>query len=85
MQVRRGKNIKVTPSEARQAAGLTLEEAARLARVGQIYLRRVEKHGGASWVLCRRLSRLYGAPLDTFVYKKGGGGKAGNDGGKSTA
>ena len=76
----------MTPSEARLAAGLTLEEAARLARVGQIYLRRVEKHGGASWVLCRRLSRLYGAPLDVFVYKReGGGGKAENDGGKPTA
>lgn len=86
MQVRRRKKINVTPSEARQAAGLTLEEAARLARVGQIYLRRIEKHGGASWVLCRRLSRLYGAPLDVFVYKKeGGGGKTGNEGEKPTA
>lgn len=60
----------MTPSEARQAAGLTLEEAARLARVGQPYLRRIECCGGASWVLSRRLARLYSTPIDTFVYKK---------------
>ncbi|HEX8236059.1 MAG TPA: helix-turn-helix domain-containing protein [Abditibacteriaceae bacterium] len=51
----------MTPAaKARQSAGLTIEQAAKRARIGVEYLRRLERHGGASYVLARRLARLYG-------------------------
>ncbi len=61
-------------SQARQAARLSVEQAARLARVCPAYLRRVERRGGASYPLARRLSRLYGCPISCFLYPDLGGG-----------
>lgn len=52
---------------AREAIGLTPEEAARRARVTSAYLHRIERNGGASYVLACRLSRLYNAPIDIFL------------------
>jgi transcriptional regulator with XRE-family HTH domain len=57
---------------ARESVGLTLEAAARRARVTPDYLRRVERHG-ASYVLARRLAALYNCPIDAFLPKPGGG------------
>lgn len=59
-------------TEARKAAGLTIAEAARLARVSPAYLRRVEREG-ASFVLAQRLARLYGVGIDAFIqFRKAG-------------
>lgn len=52
---------------AREQAGLTVEQAARRARVGAIYLLRIEKHGRAPFVLATRLARLYGCRCDLFL------------------
>jgi hypothetical protein len=57
----------MTPAEAaRIASGLTIEEAARRARVCPAYVRRAEKHG-ACYTLALRLSRIYGCPVDHFL------------------
>lgn len=53
-------------SDARETAGLTVAEAARLARVCPAYVRRAEKHG-ASYTLALRLARIYGCPVDHFL------------------
>ena len=53
-------------TDARIAAGLTLEEGARRARVSVAHLRRVEKHG-APYCLALRLSHFYGCRIDTFL------------------
>ena len=65
----------VTAVDARESLGLTLEEAANRLRICSPYLRRVERSGGASWILCRRLSQLYQVPIDIFIFSKGGGGE----------
>lgn len=52
---------------ARKAANLTIEQAARKARIGVRYLRRIERHGKSSYVLAVRLSNLYGCPITTFL------------------
>ncbi len=57
----------MTPCQAREAARLTLSEAARLARVGEIYLARIERHRGAPFVLARRLAHLYGCRIQIFL------------------
>ena len=57
---------------ARENAGLTLEEAARQARIGIQYLRQVERNGRASFTLAKRLCALYQCRLDIFLYSGGG-------------
>ena len=59
--------------QARLSAGLSLSEAARRARIGIAYLRRVERHG-ASYALALRLAALYQCPIDVFlpITTKGG-------------
>lgn len=52
---------------ARQRAGFTLAQAAKRARVGERYLRRIELHGNASFALARRLARIYRCPIDLFL------------------
>lgn len=44
---------------AREAAGFTVREAARRVRCHPRYLRRLELHGGAPYVLALRLAWLY--------------------------
>jgi len=59
----------MTPARsAREAAGLSIEEAAKRTRVCVAYLRAVERHGGASYGLAMRLSRLYGCSANIFLY-----------------
>jgi len=59
------------PEQARESAGLSVEQAAARARIAFSYLRRIERQGGgAPFVLAQRLSRLYGCPLDTFLSRK---------------
>jgi len=59
----------VTPaSQARESAGLSLDEAAKRARVCSAYLRAVERRGGASFVLAMRLARLYSCSANVFLY-----------------
>jgi len=63
----------MTPARlAREAAGLSLEEAAKRARVCVAYLRAIERHGGASYGLAVRLSRLYGCSANVFLYRAKG-------------
>lgn len=58
----------MTPSRsAREAAGLTLEAAAKRARVSPAYLRKLEAGGQYSYVLAVRLSRIYGASGTAFI------------------
>lgn len=57
---------------AREMAGLTIEEAARRARIGVQYLRQVERNGRASFTLAQRLCALYQCRLDIFLYTGGG-------------
>lgn len=54
--------------QARQDAGLSLQQAAKLARVCPAYLRRVEKHGDAPYVLAMRLARLYSCSANIFLF-----------------
>lgn len=55
---------------AREAAGLTVEQAAKQARICTAYLKAVERRGGASFVLATRLSRLYQCSMNVFLYSK---------------
>lgn len=54
--------------QAREAAGLSAEQAARRARVSESYLRRAERCG-CSYILAQRLAPLYGCPIDLFLPK----------------
>ena len=56
---------------AREAAGLTLEQAAQRARISAKYLGRIEKHGGASYALAQRLCVIYGCSLNLFLFTGG--------------
>lgn len=60
---------------ARERAGLTLAEAARLARVCPAYLRQMERSGGTSYVLAYRLSSLYACSIMIFLRFDLGGRK----------
>lgn len=68
----------MTPAKrAREQAGLTIEEAARKARVCPAYIRRAESGRGAvSYSLAMRLSRLYGCSANAFLLKLEGGATA---------
>lgn len=57
-----------TAAQARQEAGLSLAEAARRARICPIYLRRIELHGNAPYVLAKRLAHLYSCSANLFLY-----------------
>jgi transcriptional regulator with XRE-family HTH domain len=62
----------MTPAmQARINAGLTVQEAARRSRISAAYLRRIEQHGGASWVLACRLAALYQCRIDVFLSSMG--------------
>lgn len=52
---------------ARLAAGLSVEAAARRARICPAYLRRVERHGRAPWILANRLSKLLNCSPRLFL------------------
>jgi hypothetical protein len=57
----------VTPSRAaREAAGLTLEQAAKLGRLSVDYLRRCERRQDFPLILASRLAAVYSAPLSSF-------------------
>ena len=62
----------VSPAQAaREAAGLTLEQAALKAVVSPAYLRRLERPGARiSYALACRLSKHYACPLGVFVRQK---------------
>ena len=55
-------------AQARQEAGFSLAEAARRARVCPVYLRRIELHGNAPYVLATRLAHLYSCSTNLFLY-----------------
>lgn len=57
---------------ARQATGLSVEEAARRAHICTAYLRTIERRGGASYGLAIRLARLYGCSANLFLYHSQG-------------
>ena len=57
---------------AREGAGLSLEAAARKARIGTSYLRRIERQGGASYALAVRLAAIYTCDLKSFLYANSG-------------
>ncbi len=61
----------MSPTEARERAGLSLEDAAKKARVCARYLRDIERRGGAGYGLAMRLSRLYGCSANLFLYGEG--------------
>lgn len=51
---------------ARELAGLTLEQAAKRARICPRYLRRVER-AGANYALAQRLAAIYGCRIEVFL------------------
>ena len=55
-------------ADARRRLGLSPEAAARKLRISPRYLRSVEKHGNAPYPLAERAARLYGVPMQTFLY-----------------
>lgn len=61
-------------SQARKAAGLSLREAARRARISEAYLRQIESKG-APYHLARRLAALYECRVDLFLPKRHPSGK----------
>ncbi|MEP6757368.1 MAG: hypothetical protein ABJA67_17830 [Chthonomonadales bacterium] len=61
--------LKKRPAEkARISAGLSLTQAANLARVCPKYLLAVERRGGASYRLATRLAKIYGVSANLFLY-----------------
>ena len=52
---------------ARMKSGLSLENAAKKARVTPQYLLHCEATQSFSWLLANRLSVIYNAPLDVFT------------------
>jgi len=56
-------------SALREAAGLTLLDAARHAGVTPDYLRRIERQGQAPYVLAQKLARRYGCSSMIFAHK----------------
>lgn len=57
------------PRQARERCGLTLAQAARRLGVSPAYLRQMERRVGWSWALAQRAARVYGVPLDLFIYR----------------
>lgn len=59
-----------TPAElARFAAGLSQDEAALRIGVTKPYLSRMEKQGSFNYPLAQRFARVYGCPIDVFIYR----------------
>jgi hypothetical protein len=54
---------------AREAAGLTLTDAARSVGIQPDYLRRIERRGQAPYVLAQKLSRRYRCSAMVFAKK----------------
>jgi hypothetical protein len=54
-------------AQAREDAGLSLEAAARFARVSRKYLQACERTGQFSYGLALKLSRRYGARIEDFL------------------
>ena len=52
---------------ARLAAQMTIEQAARKARVSAPYLLRIERHGRVPFALAQRLTHLYSCRLDLLL------------------
>jgi len=52
---------------AREAAGMTRHQLAKKARISEAYLRRVERHGRASFYLAERLAALCNCRLDIYI------------------
>ena len=67
-------------AEARERAGLTIEQAARKARISAAYLRKVERGGCDSFPLAERLSEILGCRIDLFLGLGGGGTPANTSG-----
>lgn len=60
------KDLTLPATQARIAAGLSVREAARRARISMAYLRRVERYG-APYALARRLAALYCCSITVFL------------------
>lgn len=58
--------VKTAAQLAREDAGLTIEEAAKKARISVGYLRQVERTS-ACYTLACRLSRLYDCDMKVFL------------------
>ena len=52
---------------AREAAGLSPEQAAKKARIGLAYLKRIERCGCDCYQLSLELARLYQCRVDLFI------------------
>lgn len=59
---------------ARKTLKMSIDDAAKRARICPEYLRRIEQHGGAPYILALRLSSLYGCPITLFLYAQMGDG-----------
>lgn len=57
----------MTPRQAREAANLTLAQAAKRARIGIPYLRQIERRGVDSPWTAERLASIYGVGITVFL------------------
>lgn len=61
----------MTPREAREAVNLTLEQAAKRARIGVPYLRQIERRGVDSPWTAERLASIYACGMNVFLRGEG--------------
>lgn len=65
---RGARKVTAPATVAREAAGLTLQQAAKRLGVTPEALRRRELHGGAGDRLCKKAARLYGCRADVLFH-----------------
>lgn len=54
-------------AEARHAAGLSVDKAARAVGISVGYLRQLESSGAAPYRISRRLAKVYGVSISMFI------------------
>jgi hypothetical protein len=59
---------RITPQQARESLGLSLEQMAKRVRLHPRYLRRLELHGGTYLERAKQLGRAYGCRPEAFLY-----------------
>ncbi len=60
--------MKTSPAtQARERANISVEDAARHARITPKHLRVIELHGGAGYTTAQKLARLYGCKMELLL------------------
>jgi transcriptional regulator with XRE-family HTH domain len=64
------KRVRTKAQAAREAAGLSLEAAAKRAGLSPKYLRQLERNGSRSFATAERLARIYRCRVDLFLLRQ---------------